>query len=311
MMNEFDEQKTVRGVDERKGSHWLWKGVATGFAIFLAVVVLTVLNNNYSLHRTSRAEFSARLHHAIDASTQWMVEHPFQFEGNPPQMFMVADMGSMSGDPRLRQMLDQYRSSEYVTSPFRPFAAVWARLVDPHAQVPIMDCTGAPTGDIFELLWDAYAVAPDRVLISDAQRKNMFSPTKYYWGRRHHQLLALDMYRYYNGGSEELNGTINHLAEKIARDAHFDFRVNDSYVQRSAFILAAQRPDLIRARWIERILDYQRADGSWATCWYGWCKGVFEFRRGDVDPAHATVQAAWALYQIKYRYPQWIEERYR
>ncbi len=226
-------------------------------------------------------------------------------------MFMVADMERMSSDPRLRRMLDEYRHSKYVTSPLVPFAPVWARMVDPHAPVPMMDMSQAQDRDIFEILWDAYAIAPDRILISSSQRANMFSPTKFYWGRRHHQLLALDMYRYYNGGSEELNGTINHLAEKVARDAHFDFRVNDSYVQRSAFILGSDRPDLVRSRWIERTLDYQRPNGSWAYCWYGWCRGIFEFRLGDYGPDHSTVQAAWALYMLKYRYPQWIEEHYK
>jgi hypothetical protein len=184
-------------------------------------------------------------------------------------------------------------------------------MVDPQAPVPMMNLTRAPDQDIFELLWDAYAIAPDRVVISNSQRANMFSPTKYYWGRRHHQLLALVMYRYYNGGYEELNSTINHLAEKVARDAHFDFRVNDSYVQRNAFILGAARPDLIRSRWIERALDYQRPDGSWASCWYGWCRGILEFRFGDYGPDHPTVQAAWAQYMLKYRYPQWIEQHYQ
>ena len=293
---------------ERRG-HRLWKWMVMIFSAFLVIVALTLVNNNYSFHRMSRDQFSSRLDHAIDSSTQWMVQHR-DIQGNPSLMYMVADMEKMSNDPRLHQMLQEYRYSKYVSDPQNPFAPVWARMVDPTARVPTLDLTGVPTGDIAEVVWDAYAVAPDRVLISDAQRDNMFSPTKYFWGRRHHQLLALDMYRSYNGASEELNRTIDHLAEKIARDAHFDFRVNDSYVQRSAFIFGAQRPDLIRPRWIERILDYQRIDGSWATCWYTWCRGVFEFRLDDADPGHATVHAAWALYQLKYRYPQWIKQHY-
>lgn len=289
--------------------HRLWKRIAITLTVLLVIVALTFVNNNYSFHRISRKEFSSRLDHAIDSSTQWVVQHP-DIQGNPSLMYMVADMEKMSNDPRLQQMLQEYRYSRYVTDAQRPLAAVWARMVDSNARVPIVDLTQVPTGDIAEMVWDAYAVAPDRVLISEAQRENMFSPTKYYWGRRHHQLLALDMYRAYNGGSKDLNDTINHLAEKIARDGHFDFRVNDSYVQRSAFILGAERPDLIRPRWIERILDYERQDGSWPTCWYTWCRGVFEFRFGDPDPGHATVHAAWALYQLKYRYPQWIEQHY-
>lgn len=288
----------------------LWTIIAITLSVFLIIVALMLINNNYSFRQISRDDFSSRLDRAIDKSTQWMVQHP-DIQGNPSLMFMVTDMENMSNDPRLRQILQEYRYSRYTTNPRSPFAPVWARMVDPHARVPITDLTDWPTRDIAEMVWDAYAIAPDRVMISDAQRDNMFSPTKYFWGRRHHQLLALDMYRSYNGGSRELNDTINHVAEKVARDAHFDFRVNDSYVQRSAFILGAQRPDLIRPRWMERILDYQRIDGSWPTCWYTWCRGVFEFRLGDSDPGHATVHAAWALYQLKYRYAQWIEKYYK
>ena len=288
---------------------WAWKCAAA----LLLLLSLAVLNNNYSLHRMPRGEFRAQLDRSVEASTNWMSSHP-EILGNPSLMFMVADMEKMSGDPRLRQMLDEYRHSKYVIDPFGvygPFGPVWARMADPQAPVPFIDQTHVPAQGIAELLWDAYAVAPDRVMISSSQRANMFSPTKYYWGRRHHQLLSLVMYRHYNGSSQELNNTINHLAEKIARDAHFDFRVNDSYVQRNAFILGADRPDLIRSRWIELILDHQRPDGSWRYCWHGWCRGIFEFRFDDWDPGHSTVQAAWALYMLKYRYPQWTEQHYR
>jgi hypothetical protein len=284
---------------------WAWKCAAA----LLLLLSLAVLNNNYSLRQVPRGEFRDRVDRAVEDSTNWMSGHP-EILGNPSLMFMVSDMEKMSGDPRLRRMLDEYRHSKYVTTSFTPFGPVWGRMVDPQVPVPMMDLTQVPDRDIFELLWDAYAIAPDQVMISNSQRANMFSPTKYSWGRRSHQLLALDMYRYYNGGSEELNSTINHLAEQVARDAYFDFRVNDFYGQRVAFILAAARPDLIRSRWVERILDYQRAVGSWPYCWYGWCRGIFEFRLGDFGPDHPTVQAAWALYMLKYRYPQWIEQRY-
>ena len=274
----------------------------------LTIVGLTVFNNNYSLHRSPRADFSAQLDHAIETSTQWMLQHP-EIQGNPSLMFMIADMEKMSGDPRLRTMLDAYLRSRYVRNPTMPVSFVWVRFADPQIHVPIllvMDLMN--TG--FELRWDAYAVAPDRVELTDADRADMFSPSKYFWGRRQHQLLALDMYRYYNGGAEELDHTMNQLAEKVARDAYFDFRVSDSYYQRSAFTLGAGRPDLVRRRWIERILDYQRPDGSWAYCWYGWCRGIFEFQFEDSGADHSTVQAAWALYMLKYRYPQWIEQHY-
>ena len=102
------------------------------------------------------------------------------------------------------------------------------------------------------------------------------------------------------------------LTEGVANDAKWDFRVSDSYEQRIATLLAAGRPDLVKARWVERLLDNQRPDGTWNYCWYGWCRGVLEFRfRPPDDYGHSTVQAAWALYQLKYKYSDWIAKNYQ
>ena len=140
----------------------------------------------------------------------------------------------------------------------------------------------------------------------------MFSPTKFSWGiRLHLQLLALDIYRRFNGTSPELEGVLGPVTQGVARDAYWDFRVNDAYYQRAACILGAGRPGLVRSRWVDRMLDYQNADGTWNYCWYGWCRGVFEFSLSQNDHGHSTVQAAWALYQLKYRYSDWIAKNYK
>jgi 4-amino-4-deoxy-L-arabinose transferase-like glycosyltransferase len=293
--------------------HWIAANLAILIlllAVVLAVVGLTVFNNNYSLHPRSRADFSAQLDHAIEASTQWMVQHP-EIQGNPPLMFMVGDMAEMSGDPRLHSFVQSYLASKRVRVPGDPITWYYARLVDSGAPVPTLALTGPDSGSR-RGLWVYYAIAPMQVELSAADRADMFSPTKYSWGTRlHTQLLALDVYRHFNGPSPELDRAINPVTEGAAHDGYWDFRVSDSYYQRSAFILGADRPDLVRGRWIERILDNQRPDGSWGFCWYGWCRGIFEFRLDDWDPGHSTVQAAWALYLLKYRYSQWIEQRYQ
>ncbi len=223
-------------------------------------------------------------------------------------MYMIADMEKMSHDPRLQAVLDHYQK-HYLIHPAALIDFVWFRLMVRDANVPVIQIPDLH-GEINETVWDAYAIAPDKISLAPEDRASMFSPTKFSWGSRQHQILSLIMYRDYNGGSPELDSTINYLAEKIARDAHYDFRVTDSYVQRTAFVLAAGRPDLIRPRWLDRILDHQNADGSWNSCWYGWCRGVFEFRIDSGGDPHATVQAAWALTMLKYRYPQWIDEHY-
>jgi hypothetical protein len=279
------------------------------FALVAIGLLLVLANNNYSWNHQSRASFDTQLDGAIARATDWMVANPRAIENNQALMYMVSDMAKMSGNARLRAFMNGYDAYLSTIAPPEPVNAVWRRFANSDAHVPQLPSYYLRNQG-FEIRWDAYAAAPDKVELSDADRANMFSPTKYYWGARHHQLLALAMYRHFSGSSPDLNRTIDYLSEKIARDAHYDFRVSDSYIQRTAFILAAGRPDLIRRRWVERILDYQTADGSWTYCWYGWCRGVFEFRAPPY-PAHTTVQAAWALYMLKYRYPEWVKENYR
>ncbi|MGC2110015.1 MAG: glycosyltransferase family 39 protein [Candidatus Korobacteraceae bacterium] len=286
-----------------------WGAIAA--ALVIVIVAAALVNNNFSLRRQSRAEFDARLEGAIHSATDWIIVNRGAIYSNPSLMYMVSDMVKISGDPRLRLVLDGYDRYLDVIYPPKPLTPVWRRFAHPDARIPLIAASEWRTQG-FELGWDSHAVAPDKVELSSADRADMFSPTRYSWGQRQHQLLALVMYRDFNGSPPELglDSTINHLSEKIARDAHYDFRVSDSYPQRTAFIFAAGRPELVRRRWVERILDNQEPDGSWNYCWYGWCRGVLEFNAPPY-PAHTTVQAAWALYQLKYRYPEWIRENYR
>jgi 4-amino-4-deoxy-L-arabinose transferase-like glycosyltransferase len=284
----------------------LLRWTAIGAAPLTALVAAALLNNNFSLTHESRAAFNAQLDASLDHAIGWIAAHPRASETNPSLMYMISDMARISGDSRLQTLLSDY--ARYLSASLDPLDPVWTRLADPTASVPRLTIADL-SAEGFERRWDAYAIVPNAVELTAEERADMFSPTKSYWGKRHHQLLALVMYRDFNGGSPDLDHTMNHLSEKIARDAHYDFRVGDSYVQRTAFVLAARRPDLIRDRWVERMLDYQTPDGTWKYCWYGWCRGVFEFGMSSYS-VHPTVQAAWALALLKYRYPEWINEHY-
>ncbi len=282
----------------------------TVFVVLVLLFGAAVLNNNHSIGARSRTKFTAQLDRAIETSTRRIVQNPDNY-GNPPLMFMVGDMAEMSADPRLQRYVQDYLASNRVRIPGRPATWYYAHWASPAVDVPII-----PRAEIPYLTWQnrwfTYASAPGRVEITPADRDDLFSPTKYRWGiRLHYQLVALDIYRRFNGPSAELDSAINPVAEGVARDAYWDFRVNDAYYQRSACILGAGRPDLLRSRWIERILDAQTPDGTWNYCWHGWCRGILEFQlHEDKDRGHSTIQAAWALYMLKYRYSDWIAQHY-
>jgi hypothetical protein len=284
----------------------LRSALGIAFAALAILVAGILLYNNYSLRSPSRAVFDTQLDAALERATAWIAANPELSLKNPSVMYMISDMAQMSGDPRLQALLSEYH--QRLLHPVELFDLVWIRIPDRHSPVPLIG-TAQIRGEPYERLWDAYAIAPDRVQISNPDHANLFSPSRYVWGVRQHQLLALIIYRDFNGGNPELDSTINYLSGKIARDAYYDFRVSDSYIQRSTFLLAAGRPDLVRLRWVDRILDNQMPDGSWKYCWYGWCRGIFEFNM--TNPGHPTVQAAWMLTMLKYRYPLWIAEHYR
>ncbi len=277
--------------------------------LFVALIAFIVVYNNYSFRQTSRKQFDAQLDRAIDSATNWLDKNR-DYYSNSSLMFMVGDMARMSSDPRLQNIVSEYLASKYVKVPGEPITWYYARMVDPNTPVPDLSAAQAMASG-WQPRWNAYATAPTRVHLSDDDRADLFSPTKYSWGTRLHiQLLSLDIYRSFNGPTAELEQSINPIAEGVAKDAFRDFRVNDAYFQRTAFLLGAGRPDLVRSRWVERILENQHENGSWGYCWYGWCRGALEFRLGDYYPVHPTVQAAWALYQLKYKYPQWIAEHF-
>ena len=265
-------------------------------------VAAALLNNNISFLPASRAAFGAEVEGGVQAGTDWIVAHPD--EDNPALLYMIADMADLSGDHRLRQIVDRY-----MHNPFTGSHTVWRRLVDRTAHVLPPSRRELDSYEGYQR-WIAHAVA--QVPLSETERADMFAPDRFMWGSRTHQLFALILYRERGNHSPAVDDLINHLCEKIAREARWDVRVTDLYLQRIAFILAAGRPDLIKRRWVERAMASQKHDGGWIASWYGWGPRLFEYSfRQPGTNSHTTVQAVWTLYLLKYRFPTWIEQTFK
>jgi hypothetical protein len=288
----------------RTGHLWGW--ARNVFLVAAAGLAFVSLDNNFSVWATSRETFALQLDHAIHLSTSWLAAN--RTERNFALLYMIDDMAEMSGEIRLRRIVDD--SLKGPSNPFWSSSTIWRRMVDKTTEARPPSRSELNSLGEYQR-WILYGVAPHQVLLTDAERSNMFSPNKYFWGRRTHQLFALLMYRKHGEDSEATNRLVDHLCEGIAFEADWDFRITDLYVQRIAFMLAARRPDLVKRRWVERILARQERNGGWIESWYGWGPGLFEFGFGDRQPtSHTTVQGMWALYMLKYRYRGWIEHNY-
>ena len=244
--------------------------------------------------------FAEGLDRAVRLGTEWILAVPER--ENCILAYMIADMASMSGDQRLHQIVE-----EFLANPRLPSDNVWRRVLDPTAKVR------GPTQQQLARLqdyhrWFVYAIASDEVRMPTSERTALFAPDRFVWGSRTHQLFALLLYRNRVERGPSIDALINHLCEKIAREAKWDIRITDLYLQRIAFLLAAGRPNLVKRRWIERVIVGQAANGGWVSSWHGWGPGLFAFTLRKRSPnAHTTVQGVWILYMLKYRYPMWIE----
>src|ERR1039457_6511797 len=252
---------------------WL-RRIATSVAILLALALAVALvNNNASIRRPSRAEFVGSLDQTLARSTDWALrQYPKTATGtastpegrylvsNSATAHMVVDCASLSSDPRMKAL-----GSSFVDA-WKVETSVFGRMVDP--AVP----ANAPSGLELQRLeeyqrWVLHGAAPDDVPLSPKEIDDMFSPDRYRTGKATHQLFALYFYRKSKGSTPELDRLMQKIEERIAGEAAVDFRVTDLYLQRLAFLLAAGRPDLIRARWVERALAAQQMDGGWLESW--------------------------------------------
>ena len=265
--------------------------------------ILLLLNHNVAWQRTPPAQLTMQINQAIANSTTWLAARTRQVTVEQPNLVllhMVDDMAAMSDDPLLRLVLDTYLAV--------PSQSLWRRLAARHAIVRAPPQAELAYYEDYQR-WIAHGLAPQLVPLTPADHAAMFAPDQHHWGSLTHQLIAVLIDREYQGASAESNTLINHLSERIAFEAMWDVRVTDLYLQRLAVLLAAGRPDLVKRRWVERLLSHQKPDGGWISSWHGWGPDILAFYPGKLDTnAHTTIQGMWTLYMLKYRYPQWREQ---
>jgi hypothetical protein len=296
---------------------WLLR-LLLAIPVFAAVgFALAVLNNNVSLSRLSRADFTNSLDRSLAASTDWaMNQFPSDgasrlmttdlgatFANNPALVHMLVDLSGISGDSRLQEI-----SSKLVAEYRKTRIGVVGKLVDPTIdEPPVVD----PKYEEYQR-WMLHAISPADVPLSDAERANMVSTDKLRMYNLTHQLFAFYISRKFHGETSELHGLMDRAEERIATEATYDFRVTDLYLERIAFLLAAGRPDLVKPRWVERVLAAQQSDGGWRYTWGGWGPHLLSYAdAGEHSQAHPTGLGMWLTNMLKHRYPEWIEKNFQ
>ena len=279
-------------------------------------------NNNVSWGAWSRAVFLSRLDGSARRGARWvenrygvlLAEHAAAMDrvgGNWALLHMLDDMAAQEGvgahfQGVIRNIVETFvaRSSSHSDYPLQ-------RLVNEAARVRMVSRAELIWLQPYQR-WILFALAPSKVDMAEEDRNALFNAEKHDGRDLTHQLFALVHFRRQVGPSTELGELIDRVCERIASENTTDCAVTDMYLQRVAFLLAAGRPDLVKPRWVERVIANQAGDGGWTQAWFGvhpdhWTK-CFAVAESD---SHATVQALWLLHMVRHRHAQWVARHYQ
>jgi hypothetical protein len=210
---------------------------------------------------------------------------------------MLQDSCSLHEEQILKDILEATLSTP-------AYPVCWNLLLAPDYPVQNFSINYTVENEILDNKWILYALAPDKVILSRKQMEQFMNGDLWNGRKLTHQLWALIHLRRTSGGDEKINRLIEHLCNRLSRQLKFDIAVVDIYIQKITFILKAGFPGKISRRWVERVIANQKSDGGWDDRWFCFDSGrrpVFGFERPS-SHQHATVQALWLLYQVKYRY---------
>jgi hypothetical protein len=218
---------------------------------------------------------------------------------------MIRDMAELADEDRLTALVEGYanRFPEYY----------WLRMVYSKAGNQISRQTAdLPRAELGKLTddqrWFYYVLGGSAIELEDEELDLLMSATDCNARRLTHQLFALNLLQHRNPDDVELKQLRTTLCERIANEATWDIRICDMLYQRISFLLMSGRDDLIQPRWVEQLIAFQQSNGGWG---YFYRPLLMQAATGEPSTSeHASVQAAWVLCQLKYRYPEWIERHY-
>jgi hypothetical protein len=205
-----------------------------------------------------------------DRARDWLRAHESEVLAaeNPALWWMVKESAAVSGDAYLGDLYARYYQRYLATRP----GNVWHHLFDDDAQLRIQ-LAGLEDWSDYNLLF-LYGLSCQADLRNDPRVTQMlnvdycgtFGSPAYFRDPAcaTHQLMGLRFAQRRNcGNPERMAGLVGELAERIAINTTWDFRVVDFYLQRSLMLTESGAVGRIKPRWLVRILEAQRPDGGW------------------------------------------------
>jgi hypothetical protein len=270
--------------------------------IVLCCIILRVsalLYNNVSLQNDNT--FSVSLDKSIGEAIVWVSKNEYSILESPniALLKMLDDCDKMHPTAEFSEMIKKFMLREA-----RP--KCWKALIDPNRPVDKAELNETIKQEDIDNQWTLYAISSGKADVT-AEQLGMLDYDCWRGRQLTHQLWGLILLRERTADKTSLDKLIEHLCSRLANELYFNVAVVDIYIQRIAFVLKARHQEKIRRRWIERVIENQHNDGGWNDKWF--CFGSrwrSSFRLHKPTDSHATIQALWLLYQVKYRYPEYF-----
>jgi len=295
--HENSERQKVRLRFPRR-TRLIWAGVILTLVV-ACLVVLAVVNNNYD--RWTDEDFQRRLDTSIAAAEEWVKENEKTIlqTRNAALIKMLDRCSEIHANTVFDKVVDGFLSK-----PVLHYSRCWVAQVDPNYPIVTWEINKAFSKESIDYKWMLYALAPDKINVT-AEELELFDREKWQGRKLTHQLWALILLKERRYAGTDVLQLIEHLCERLRKELFWDNAVVDTYIQKVAFVLSAEHPEKINRRWVQRIIKNQNSDGGWNDRWLCFTSGRRpRFSKAPASDQHATIQALYALYTVRYQYPQ-------
>lgn len=252
---------------------WLMRGLLLGLTLLMALGGAWFI-----MARAANADAEPvppeLTREAFKRSVAWLSSHEQKVlgDGNAALWWMVSTAAERTGDPDLqllvRRSIERSYAGANATSP-------WRRLVEPGASIELRDSVTdglLPYQRFYYFSATCRPVEPDDSGMGSQQfiEANMCQPM---WRKvllrdnvcTTHQLLGIRMAR--RSGCP-LGPRVAALESELIGDIALQLRLDpvfrDAYIQRVLSMYWVAGPQQVKAIWLRRVLQAQRADGGWS-----------------------------------------------
>jgi hypothetical protein len=242
--------------------------VAVGGALLVLTIAALIGRCEYSNSRKVSFPPDAEIRVSLSRASAWIFGHSAQLlsEDNPMLWLFVRDAGRAADEPRLLALAGEYQSQHIDSSIWRYIfdSTGRGRTAGLHINFP----DGTP--DYNRLF--IYGATCNESAHEDPAVLMLLNPAAcdpgLAWLRspwcRTHQLMGLRFVQKNHCESDAATAeTVAAVQSLILSELAWDFRVEDAYIQKVLMLVESGRRKDVKAVWLRKILEAQRADGGW------------------------------------------------